>query len=320
LKDFTYYQNKALLNTATNGIWIGSTQVVAGVRSNGINPGYYLVGTDAQPIVISNTVVIAGDVVIKGKITGQGTLYVGGNLYVAGDVTYKNGPNWTAPPETMATTNRNQWVTDNQSKDLVGFAVRGSILAGDVTSADWKANCYDPVGYGLANVGDESHLGEDGIAGTPDDNIPFLHADGTSSTWFDADGSGTINANYNYSNDLTMTATRAAAIGGYPVNGSGVPVAYNTVASNDMNQLDAVFYTNHAAAMRLARNDAIFHGLIVSRDEAIIFNSTLRFMYDSRVHSRYNQDPNRFVDLALPVSVRLTINNFTELTPDARGL
>jgi len=267
LKDFTYYQNKALTNTAVNGIWIGGTQVVFGVHLNALQPGLNLVGTDTQPIVISNTVVVPGDVIIQGKITGHGTLYVGGNLYVANDLTYKNGPNWSAAPETMSTTNRDQWVSDNLNKDLVAFAVRGSILAGDVTSSQWKSYCFDPAGYGLSHVGDESHLGADGIAGTPDDNIPFLHSDGTTSTAYDADGNGVVNAAYNYNTDITMSDSRAALIQGYPLTGGGQPKGYNTLASNNMSKLDAILYTNHAAAMRLANNDALFHGVIISRDE-----------------------------------------------------
>jgi len=319
LKDFTYYQNKALADPSKNGVWIGGSQIVAGVHADVAQPGLYLVGTDAQPIVISNTVVIPGDVVIKGKITGQGTLYVGGNLYVAGDLTYKNGPNWNNAPETMTPADRDQWVSDNKSTDLVGFAVRGTILAGDVSSPDWKNNCYSPAGYGLANVGDESKLGADGIANTPDDNEPFTHADGSVSTWYDADENGVVNGKYNYSTDINMTTPRAAKIAGYPL-ASVTPKNYNEVASNNMNSLDGIFYTNHAAAMRLAKNDAVFHGSIISRDEAIIFSRTAKFIYDSRVHSRYNQDPNRYVDLGLPVASALTIDDFTELAPDSRNL
>ena len=321
LKDFSYYESKALANTSINGLWVDGTQVVFGVHTNSSQPGLNLIGTDSQPIVISNTVVIPGDVIIQGKITGHGTLYVGGNLYVAGDLTYKNGPNWSSAPETMSTTNRDQWVSNNQSKDLIAFAVRGSILAGDVNSPEWKSYCFDPAGYGLAHVGDESHLGADGIAGTPDDNIPYLHSDGTSSTSYDADGNGVINAAYNYDTDITMTDNRAAQIQGYPMAGnSGNPKNYNTLASNNMNKLDAIFYTNHAAAMRLANNNAVFHGVIISRDEAIIFNSTCEFDYDSRVHSRYNKDPNRYVDLDLPVAAPLSLSNFTEVAPDSSNL
>ncbi|MBP9900063.1 MAG: hypothetical protein V9H26_08230 [Verrucomicrobiota bacterium] len=319
LRDFTYYQTKALADTSANGLWVGSTQVVFGVHSDASKPGLYLVGTAANPIVIRNTVVIPGDVIIKGKITGKGTLYVGGNLYVAGDLTYNNGPNFTTSPETMTPANRDAWVLNNQSTDLLAFAVRGSVLAGDVTSSDWKNNCYEPSGYGLKYCGDESHLGVDGIASTGDDNVSYLHSDGTTSTSYDADGDGVIRGAYNYSTDLTMTSSRANLISGYPTS-SGSPVGYDAVASNSMNKLDGVFYTNHAAAMRLAAADAVFHGALISRDEAIIFTSTLKFHYDSRIHSRYNNDPNRFVDLGLPVAEGLSLSGFTELTPDTSNL
>jgi hypothetical protein len=320
LKDFTYYNDKALADVTTNGLWLGSTQMVYGVFTNTASPGLYLVGTDAQPIVISNTVVIPGDVVIKGKITGHGTLYVGGNLYVAGDLTYKNGPNWSTPPETMSPDQRDLWVANNKSKDLVGFAVRGSVLGGDVTSGDWKSWCYDPAAWGLSQVGDENHLGADGILNTPDDNVPFLHADGTMSTAFDADGDGVIEGNYDYNTQITMSNARAAKISGYPKDAGGLLLAYSSLASNNMGSLDAIFYTNHAFAMRLAQNSAIFHGVVVSRNEAIVFNSSCSFNYDSRVHSRYNKDPNRFVDLGLPVAGILRLENFTELTPDSSNL
>jgi hypothetical protein len=319
LKDFSYYQAKAMSDTSANSLWIGSTQVVAGVHSDAARPGLYLVGTDANPIVINNTVVIPGDVVIKGKITGQGTLYVGGNLYIAGNLTYKNGPDWSSPPETMTEANRDTWVANSNSKDLLAFAVRGTVIAGDVTSSNWKSYCYDASGYGLKYVGDESHLGADGIASTGDDYIPYLHADGTTSTTYDADGDGTIDAAYNYTTDLTMNSSRASAISGYPTS-SGTPAAYNTVASNSMNLLDGVFYTNHAAAMRLATANALFHGALVSRDEAIVFSSTCKFYYDSRIHSRYNNDPNRFIDLGLPVAEVVSLSGFQETGPDCSSL
>ncbi len=317
LKDFSYYESKALASTS-NGIWIGNTRLVTGVHT-GTKPGLYLAGTDSSPIKIVGTVVIPGDVVIKGKITGHGTLYVGGNLYVAGDMTYKNPPNWNAPPETMNATQRDKWVADSKDKDLVVFAVREAILGGDVTSSDWKNNCYEAAGYGLKNIGGESNLGQDGIAQTGDDGVPYLHEDGTKSAWFDADGDGVMDGNYNYNTQITMNSTRASKISGYPTS-SGSPVAYNTVANNNMNLLDGVFYTNHAAAMRLAKNNALFHGSMISRDEAIIFSGSLTFMYDSRIHSRYNTNPNLYVDLDLPIAGRLAITAFAELAPNKTGL
>ena len=85
---------------------------------------------------------IPGDVVIQGTVTGQGTLYVGGNLYIANDVTYAHGPDFSTPPETMPPAQRDAWATQNMTKDLVAYAVRGAIFAGDVTDPDWINWCY----------------------------------------------------------------------------------------------------------------------------------------------------------------------------------
>lgn len=320
LKDFTYYTTKALSDPVNNGIWVGSQRLVYGVHTNILKPGLYLEGTYDKPIIISNTVVVPGDVVIKGYISGRGTLYVGGNLYIAGDLRYRNGPNFSTPPETMSAPQRDAWVENNKDRDLVAFAVRECILGGDVTSSEWQSYCYNAAGYGLRNVGSELNLGADGILHTGDDGIPFLHPDGTYSAWYDADEDGVMDGNYDYNSQLNMTPSRASKIQGYPTNDSGTPLAYNQVASNNMNRLDGIFYTNHAAAMRLAKNDTVFNGVLVSRDEAIVFNRTLRINYDSRVHSRYNRDPNLLVDLGLPVAGLISLSDYTELPPEAETL
>jgi hypothetical protein len=168
-------------------------------------------------------------------------------------------------------------------------------------------------------VGDESHLGADGIANTPDDNIPFLHADGSMSTWYDADGDGVMESNYNYATDINMTSTRASYIVGYPTVG-GQPVPYSQVATDNMGTLQGIFYTDHAAAMRMEQSTAIFNGVIVSRNEQIVFQNYLNLIYDSRVHSRYNNNPSQFVNLGLPWGKPLQVNSFAELPPDGTGL
>ncbi len=321
LLNFSNYIATAMANTASNGIWLGSTQMVFGVQSNASKPGLYIVGTPTIPIRIKGTVVVPGDVVIKGTVTGQGTLYVGGNLYIANDITYSNGPDFSAAPETMTATNRDSWVQNNQTKDLVAYAVRGSILAGDVTDQDWINYCMNYPVSGLINVGDESHLGQDGIAGTGDDNIPFDHGGGVMSTWYDADGDGLVNANYNYSTDINMDNTRAAKIMGYPTSGaSSNLVSFSTVATDNMGTLEGIFYTNHAAAMRLANSNATIHGGIISRNEQIIFQQFLYMVYDSRVHSRYSNNPNQIINLGLPWGRPMAVNSFVELTPDATNL
>jgi hypothetical protein len=332
LLNFTNYTAAAMANTATNGLWVGTNQIVAGVLpdthtgnpgGNGGNvtpqTGLYVAGTPTQPMVIKGTVVIPGDLVIQGTITGQGTLYVGGNLYIANNLTYANGPNFNNPPETQSDSARDAWVAANMTNDLVAYAVRGSILAGDVTNPDWINYCYDYPGSGLQYVGDESHLGQDGIAGTPDDDIPFLHANGTMSTWYDADGDGIIESNYNYNTDINMTASRAAAILNYPTSG-GAPVPYSSVATDNMGTLQGIFYTDHAAAMRLAQSTSTFDGVIVSRNEQIVYQDNLNLIYDSRVNSRYNNNPNRFINLGLPWGEPLQVSTFVELAPNGTGL
>ena len=322
LLNFSNYIATAMANTSSNGIWIGSTQVVAGVVNNGSTngvSGIYLVGTSDNPIQVKGTVVVPGDVVIKGVVTGQGTLYVGGDLYIADSLSYKNGPNFSTPPETMTTTNRDAWVASNQSKDLVAYAVNGSVFGGDVTSGDWINYEYNYPGSGLSQVGSEANLGQDGIEGTGDDQIPFLHPDGTMSTWYDADGNGVMNHNYDYNNDINMTTARANAIQGYPMS-DGAPVAYSSISSSGAGEFDGIFYTDHAMAIRSAAGATYFNGAVISRNEQIVFNSNCYFVYDSRVHSRYHNNPNNVIDLGLPYGKVLAVNSMVELTPNSIGL
>ena len=327
LLNFSNYVTTALSNTSSNGIWVGGTQVIFGVQSNPTKNGIYLVGTTAKPIQIKGTVVVPGDVVIQGPVTGQGTLYVGGNLYIAGNLPYVNGPDFSTPPETMAPAARDAWVASNQSKDLVAYAVNGAIFGGDVTDpGDWNFYEYQYPGSGLEHVGDESQLGADGIAGTADDGIPFLHpADATHpvpwmSAWYDADGNGLVNANYNFNTDINMNSARINNIQGYPTDSSNNPLPYNQVATSDIGQFDGIFYTDHAAAIRTAASSSVFYGSVISRNEQIVYNSQCEFIYDSRVNSRYHNNPNNIINLGLPYGKPIAVNALVELTPDSTGL
>ena len=319
LKDFTYYTSQATNKGGT--LYVGATLTVNAVQTNASQPGLYLTGTAASPIKINGPVVIPGDVVIQGVITGTGTLYVGGNLYVAGDVTYLNGPDFSTPPATMATASRDAWVQSSVSskKDLVCFAVREAIYGGQVNNSAWQSACYTPSGYGLKNIGDESQLGADGIAGTPDDGIPYLDTNGDGkpdSAWFDADGDGIVDGNYNYTTQIQLDSTRAAKILNYPKSGT-TPQDYNTLSTGNFSRLDGIFYTNHALAMYSTKSGMRINGSVISRDEAIIFSGSCTFVYDSRVHSRYMNDPNRLVDLGLPVANRVGMYHVTEVAPVA---
>ena len=335
LLNFSNYIATAMANTSSNGIWIGSTQVVAGVVNNGSTAGVsglYIVGTSSNPIQIKGTVVVPGDLVIQGVVTGQGTLYVGGNLYLSGGVSYANGPNFSTPPETMAPAARDAWVAGNQNKDLVAYAVNGSVFGGDVTGGgdgSWLFYEYNYPDSGLASIGDESNLGADGIAGTGDDGIPFPHApDATHSSvwysaWYDADGNGVVNGNYNYNTDINMTTARASAIQGYPTTTSGgvtTPVPYSSVSTDDAGTFDGIFYTDHAMAIRSAAGATVFNGAVISRNEQIVFNNQCHFYYDSRVNSRYHNNPNDIINLGLPFGKTLAVNSMVELAPISTGL
>jgi len=87
-----------------------------------------------------------------------------------------------------------------------------------------------------------------------------------------------------------------------------------------MGLIDGVLYTDHAVAMRLAKSSAIWHGTVVSRNEQIIFQNSLVFNYDSRIHSRYHNNPNQYINLGLPFGKSLTMQRFAELNPDRSGL
>ena len=323
LLDFNYYKQKA---TSEGGkLYVGNTLLVDAVQNDGSKPGLFLEGTTSNPIRVEGPVVIPGDVVISGTITGKGTLYVGGNLYIAGNMTYKQGPNFNNPPTGQTQAAQDAWVNAaiNGGKDLIGFAVKESILAGAVNTSHWVANCYNPSGYGLRNVGAEANLGQDGIPHTPDDGVNYLDTndDGVpDSAWYDADEDGLIDSAYDYNSDIAMTTSRANKILGYPTYSNGSPRNFNDVSSNSMNRLDGIFYTNHAAAMRLGTSHAVMNGALICRDEAIIFSSTLKFNYDPRIHSRYSADPNRYIDLGLPIAVRARHEHVQEIAPITAGL
>jgi len=105
---------------------------------------------------------------------------------VAGDLTYVNSPNFTSRRGDEPA-QRDAWVTQNATKDLVAYAVRGSIF--------WRGR--EPTPIGLAGVTTirgrvwltlvmNLTLAQTVSRELRIDNSAFRHVDGTMSAWYDA--------------------------------------------------------------------------------------------------------------------------------------
>jgi len=314
LKDMSYYMAMATERGGTLR-QVGKGININAVHNDASQPGLFLQGTLADPIIIDGPVVIPGDVVISGYVKGQGSVYAGGNLYITNSLQYVNGPSYSSPPSTMTDENRDAWVLNNQGKDLIAWAAKESILIGDVNHANWKSNCYDNNSYGLKLTGAEGNLGRDGIPDTPDDGVPYrdLNGDGVlDSAWYDVDGDGNVDTAMNYASQIQLTTSRIGKILGWPTTATGTPVATSAVAVNTASKIEGVFYTNHALGARTG--NLVINGSVICSHEAIVFQSIGVFTYDERVHSRYSNDPNRVVDLGLPVTERVRLLELSRLS------
>jgi len=117
-------------------VWNNSLNRYVRLSTNGVvNGSGVLIGTSTRPIRIHGPVTFTGDVVIKGYVEGQGTLYAGRNVHIVGSVRYKNPPDFRG---TNPTTIEQQ----NEKKDILGLAARGSVIMGNV-----KKFGYYPLHY-----------------------------------------------------------------------------------------------------------------------------------------------------------------------------
>jgi len=297
LNDLSYYENIA--KTKSGSVTVDGVTLINNVFGDdpGESGNIVLIGTSSKPIEISGTVVVRGDVVIKGVIKGQGTIYAGRNIYVANDLTYKNAPGSPRPSSNNPDALDN-WVNANKDKDLAGFAARENIILGDYTGrtgGSWYASSY------LFNMGDED-VGRDGI--------PDTHDTGEGNGIFepqyeDLDADGVKDNNYGWSNVQTQSS-----IGNFANCPTGVS-NFGDIATNSLNKIDGVFYTNHAFAGKIGSGASV-NGAIISKDEAIIYSNTFTINYDERIHSRYSSGQNRLIDVGLPFSKKVDIIRWWE--------
>lgn len=307
LQTLGFYENLAF---ERNGyIKIGEELVIDRVFGDeeGETGNIILEGSPSNPIKIKGPVVVRGDVVIKGRVEGTGTIYAGRNIYIAGNLDYKNAPSSPRPasddPKVV-----DGWVEANKDKDLIGLAARENVIIGDYTKDPyfgysggnkWYSN------YWLFEMGSED-VGDDGI---PDTNVWIddpKHPNGgywTNPTENDGifqpdkedlDGDGLFDDDYNWSD--VQTQVPITNFQRLPPNTD----EFGDIATNYINKIECIIYTNHACAGRLGRG-VKFNGAVVSKDEALIYRNTITLNYDERIHSRYRKNPNWLIDLCLPV-------------------
>ncbi len=287
LLDLSYY---SALSAAKHGSLTcgGQTVIADGETFTG---DVVLVGTDENPIVVNGPVVFSGDVIVKGKVTGKGVIYAGRNVYLADNTTYVNGPTPPTPPS-RSLADRDQWVADNGDKDLVCYAARGSIVQGDYTGThggNWYAQ------YWLFNAGNED-VGLDGIPDTGDEG----EGDGIfqpESEDLDNDGQFR-NWNYGWSDVQIENPIQNFSMFGLDQDEIGDIDSYADLATNNLDHVAGIFFTNHFYAGRCGYDHHI-SGSVICKDEAIIYRDKVYLEYDERINSRYQDDPNNVIDLGL---------------------
>lgn len=300
LQSLEYYEKLAYERNSY--IKIGEELVIDKVFEGSIS----LEGSPAKPIEIKGPVIVRGDVVIKGTIEGTGTIYAGRNIYIAGDITYKNAPS-SPRPASKDKEVTDGWVEANKDKDIIGLAATENVIIGDYTkdayfgyngTNKWYANWW------LFEMGSED-VGADGI---PDTNVWIEDTQRPDGGYWtdptendgifqqnkeDLDKDGIFDDNYNWQDVQTQLP-----ITEFYRLPQGVK-EFGDIATNYINKIECIIYTNHACAGRLGYGIK-FNGAIVSKDEALIYRNTITLNYDERIHSRYRQNPNWLIDLCLP--------------------
>ena len=272
----TIKQNgKTLVNGSYSGV--GPSGLAAGV-----DKGCLVLDGTSKPIEISGPVVVDGDVIIKGTVKGKGAIYAGRNIHIVGDVKYSDAPAWPKPD-----TKPDQTVKSNENKDMLGLVAKGNIVLGNYTESSWvdstkayitppfvKAYACDAtdasIGYGTTFPGDYTALDSG-------KKVKYVYNDKTRKY----EPNGTTSRKYYES-----------AVGDQKVK--------DAVQSSAITRVDAVLYNNHAVMGTVGKCE--FNGALVSRDEGIIYNSSVGFNWDIRLGSRSPDGLDFFIYLPMSVA------------------
>lgn len=250
--------------------------------ATGVDKGSIVLDGTSKPIEISGPVVIDGDVIIKGTVKGQGTIYAGRNIHIIGDITYSSVPSWPKPD-----TKPDQTVKSNAGKDMLGLAAKGNIVLGNYTDTAWvnatKAYITPPfvksyacditdasIGYGATFSGNYTALDSG-------KKVNYVY----NSTTKKYDPSGTANRKYYES-----------MVGDQKVK--------DNVQAAAITRVDAVLFNNHAVMGLVGQCQ--FNGALVSRDEGIIYSTSVKFNWDIRLGSRSPDGIDFFIYLPMSVA------------------
>ena len=266
LGDLSYYQTLATQKNGTVTIG-GVTQI-----NNVYNGTKVLTGTSSQPIVINGPVVVTGDLIIKGVVQGQGTIYAGRNVHIIDNVTYKNPPSWPKPDTNPTATDQ-----ANVGKDFLGLSSKGNVVFGDYTSSNWSQ-----VKNYLAPPFTDPYQ-----VSTTDASIGYVS--------YNQSGSPYFNGDYTASDGGTKSDSSSRKYYESSLSDSTFK-SYNP--SNNITQIDALLYTNHAIAGRV--QNCTINGSIIGRDDAIVFSGWLTMNYDYRVRDTGKE----FININLPIALQ----------------
>jgi hypothetical protein len=223
-----------------------------------------LVGTSANPIVISNIVVATKDIYIKGYYTGQGTLYAGRNIYIIGDLIAQNPPTWPHPDNNPAAT-----ATANKTRDFLGLCAKGSMAFGRPTELNVSFLRSPYTGSHATDVSDAAL----GYVSYYSDGVPYFDGDYTQ-----PDGNGAekrSDGSVRHFYDPIISTATLEALG----------------VSSRIEWIDGVLYANHLIAGDF--QNATLNGAFICRDESVTRYGNLALNWDIRIGSR-SQDSQYF--------------------------
>ena len=302
LGDLESYRELARSKGGT--VSIGGVTVIDQVLGDQPSEGKHvaLIGTKQDPIVIDGPVVVDGDVVIKGYITGQGTIYAGRNVHVIDDLQYVNPPSWPKPMKDPAAV-----LKHNATADMVGFAAKGSVILGDYTKQSWKTTTksYQKPPFTQSYVVDPSDASIGYVTGYDESGDPVFDGDYTA-----YDGGRKAK---NAPNEIKDGKDVVAYTEGTPnsqmrrfYESSFSDAFIHSLATNDVQWADGVFYTNHLVSGKVGRFTV--NGALVSRDEAMIYSGSIDMNHDLRIKDGGYE----FLDIYLPTTPTHTVLYWNE--------